>query len=151
MGMHPYLVLGLEKGAQAMGRVVALIPDSSLDLSIAEGRFTPREVIAHLADWEPILRHRIEAALAQPGILIAVYDEEQMAIDHAYQLSNVKEQLALFIAERTKTVELVRSLNDADRLVPYQHPESGTMKVQDQIDMLLGHDLYHLEQLMASL
>lgn len=149
--MHPYHVLGLERGVAAMARVISLIPTDKLDEAIEPGRFTPREVVAHMADWEPIFRNRIELALEQPGVLIEVFDEEQMAIDHDYAHADLALWMAKFRAERERTVLLVRSLKDSDRLIGYRHPEFGEMRVQDQIDMFLGHDLYHLEQLTASL
>lgn len=63
--MNAYLLPSIEFGPAILRRLFTLLPEDQLDVSLEEGRFTPRQVIAHLADWEPIMRQRIATACTQ--------------------------------------------------------------------------------------
>ena len=149
--MNPYLKPTLELGPIVVERLIRWIPSERWDEALEEGRFTPREVIAHLADWEPILRGRIQTALEKPGATIEVWDEDMMAREHHYEMSDPAEQCALFTRERSATASLLRSLGTEAWGQTVEHPERGTLSVEDQANLILGHDLYHIEQLSAYL
>ena len=149
--MNAYLPIAIEFGPAVVARLLTQLPDESLDRRIDPERFTPREVVAHLADWEPIMRERIGIALNSPGAQIPAFDEGQMAIDNNYAGSDPQEQVELFLEERKVTAELIRSLSgdEWDRVA--HHPERGPQSVSDLANLLLGHDLYHIEQLTSFL
>jgi hypothetical protein len=149
--MNPYLLPTLEFGPTVVRRLLSQLPPSRMDEEMEEGRFTPREVIAHLADWEPIMRDRIVSALKRPGTTITAYDEVKMAIDHGYSLSDPSEQCDLFARERRITAQLVRDFKAMDWDKAVIHPERGPLSVEDLTNLLIGHDLYHIEQLSAYL
>src|SRR5437660_10630853 len=111
--MNFYLLPALDLSPAVFRRLMERIPPSRLDMAVVPGRFTPREVVAHLADWEPIMRDRIAAAVNRPGSTIEVFDEEAMSVEHGYANSNPAEHLALFTSERAKTVALVRAIQSA--------------------------------------
>src|SRR5262245_24073794 len=90
------------------------IPSSRSNEAIDPERFTPREVIAHLADWEPIDRDRLASAVERPGSTIQPYDEVQMGIDHDYAHSDVAAQLERYTNEREVTAQYVRRLTPED-------------------------------------
>jgi hypothetical protein len=149
--VHDYLLKGLRAGPIAIERLVGAIATSDHDVAKEQGRFTPREVVAHLADWEPIMRGRIEQAVNAPGTVIPAYDEGQMAIDNNYAGSDINAQCTLWKGERAKTAEYVASLKGDDLQKSVTHPERGVQTVEDLANMLLGHDMYHVEQLTAYL
>lgn len=149
--MNAYLPIGLPLAPSVYRRLTATIPASRYDEELVEGRFTPREVIAHVADWEPILRERMKTAIASPGAAIQGIDEGQMAIDHNYKGSNVEEQLRIFERERKITTEFINGLTPEDYDKFALHSERGRITVADMANMLLGHDIYHLDQLSAYL
>ena len=149
--MHPYVVLGLDFGPVVIERLFRAIPSARREVPTGEGRFSPREVLAHLADWEPILRSRISTAVESPGSRVPVYDEDRMAIDHRYNESDPEEQIRLFAVERAKTTGLIKGLQPGQRSSTVIHPERGEISVDDIIGMLIGHDMYHVEQLSAAI
>jgi len=146
---NAYLFEGLEGGAEALKIVAGRVPANLYDVPTGPGRFTPREVIAHLADWEPRLRGRIEAALRQNDAPVEVWDDGQLALDNRYSETDYSERLETFSKERYKTIELLKSLDKSDFDRTYLHPQKGRMKVEDQAAFFMGHDLYHLDQLSA--
>ncbi|HTQ10166.1 MAG TPA: DinB family protein [Fimbriimonadaceae bacterium] len=147
--MHPYVVVGLGFGPLVIERLIRLVPADRLDAPTGESRFSPREVVAHMADWEPILRQRIVTALDSPGSPVPLFDEEQMAIEHRYGESDLEAQLRRLAAERARTTDLVKGLTAEQRELTVIHPERGEITVEDMLGMLIGHDMYHIEQLSA--
>ena len=145
--MSPYLFTGLQLSPPIFGRLIEAIPRNRLDEARVPDRFTPREVIAHLAEWEPIMRDRVRAAVVTPGSTVAVYDEDQMALDSRYSESDPGVQLRIFTEERQKTIEYFRGLTQEDLTGHAFHPERGRQTAEDFANTFLGHDLYHIEQL----
>lgn len=149
--MNPYLISALELGPVVVTRILERIPEERMDVAAEEGRFTPRQVIAHLADWEPIDRERILSGVNNPGSTIQPFDEMEMAIRNHYSDADVAERCEMLSRERAKTVELIKGLKADDWAKTVHHPERGTLNVADLCNLVVGHDMYHIEQLTASL
>lgn len=145
--MNAYLFPGLEFGPRIVERLVAQIPAARYDEQTNPERFTLREAIAHLADWEPILRARIEKAIVEPDSPVAGIDEGIRAEEQGYGSWDVTEQLAVFRQERAKTIGYLRGLAAEDWSRAIVHNEKGRQTVSDQANQLLGHDLYHIDHL----
>lgn len=79
------------------------------------------------------------------------YDESLRAIEHGYSTSDVETQLARFAAERARTVAFIESLTDEQLAHTLIHPERGAMTVNEHVGGMLGHDVYHIDQLTALL
>jgi len=145
--MHAYFFNGLSFGPQIVERMVHQIPAARHDEKTNPERFTLREAIAHLADWEPILRERIALAVASPGAPVQGLDEGQLAIDRGYDRWDVEEQLRRYIEERAKTIGYLKGLKPEDWKKTIVHNEKGEQTVDEQANQLLGHDLYHIDHL----
>jgi len=145
--MNAYLFPGLEFSPRIVERLVQQIPAGRYDEKTNPERFTLREAIAHLADWEPILRGRIEKAITEPDSAVQGLDEGVLAIEKNYASWNVKEQLDVFAAERAKTIAYLKTISVADWDKAITHNEKGRQTVADQANQLLGHDLYHIDHL----
>src|SRR5438132_5646288 len=108
--MNFYLFPAIELGPLTVQRLLRLIPEHRWDEALHRDRLTPRAVVAHLADWEPIMRKRIRTAVTTPGQTIPAYDEAKMAVDHGYRALAPHEQAERFRTERAITAELLRSV-----------------------------------------
>ncbi|MBC8065775.1 MAG: DinB family protein [Chlorobia bacterium] len=146
--MNAYLFPGLEFGPRIVEGLVAQIPAGRYNEKTNPDRFTLREAVAHLADWEPILRSRIAKAIAEPEASIQGIDEGLRAEEMGYKDLDVKVQLVTFATERGITIAYLRSLAAEDWSKAITHNEKGRQTVSDQANQLLGHDLYHIDHLM---
>jgi len=149
--MNPYLLPVLEFGPTIQKRLVSQIECGRLDEPTAPGRFSAKEAIAHLADWEPIALARMHQAIEKPGSTVEAFDEGEMAIAHGYAQTDIEEQLRMYASRRSTTAAFLRNLKDEDWGKAIHHPERGVMTVADQANLLLGHDLYHIEQITTLL
>lgn len=142
-----YLVDGLARSQKLVGAALLRIPVYDLARPTGPGRFTPVEVLAHLADWEPIFAARMVAAVESPGTLVEVYDEGERADALGYADADPVECLGAWAQARAETVAFLRKLDPEGWEACIVHPERGQLSVLAQAATLLGHDIYHLEQL----
>jgi len=147
--MNAYLFPGLELSPRIVEQIVKQIPGARYDDKTDPDRFSLREAVAHMADWEPILRDRIVLAVEKPDSPVQGMDESVRATDKNYPAWDVTESLRTFSAERAKTIAFLRSLAVEDWSKAVDHNEKGRQTVMDQANQFLGHDLYHIEHLMG--
>ena len=115
--------------------------------ALAPGKWTPAEVICHLADCELVFAFRLRQTLAEEGHVIQPFDQDKWAVH--YPDTDAGEALALFSALRNWNLKLIHNAlpTSANRTVT--HPERGTMAFQTIVETMAGHDLNHIAQLKA--
>ena len=144
---NPYLFRGLTAGPLIVRRIVSHVPESRHDEHTDPERFTLREAIAHMADWDVIDLDRIKQILTSPGSTLVPYDESERAVAQAYVLTDVGEQLSLFSSRRAALVAFLETLPAESWVEQGFHPEKGMLTVYDMANMILAHDTYHVEHL----
>ena len=147
--LNPYLPIGLDTTARMIAEEANRVGEAAFDVRPDPERFSFREVIAHLADWEPIMLGRIKAAVETPGSTVQPYDEWQWAIDHDYASQDPREKLEDFRKARAETTDYVTKIPREKMANTVIHPERGTLTAADIAHTLVCHDLYHIVQLRS--
>jgi uncharacterized damage-inducible protein DinB len=109
-------------------------------------RFTLREVLAHLADWDEIFLERIMRTASEDNPTLPDRDEGQLAIDHGYTRQDPLENIQRFAQNRAALTSYVKSLPESafDRVA--LRPELGSMSIALQLALIQAHDGYHTRQ-----
>lgn len=115
------------------------------DLAPAPGKWTPRQILIHLADTEISFAFRIRQALAEDRHVIQPFDQERWA--ESWPGYPVQLALDTFRAIRAYNVAMVQSVLPAAGNKPLHHPERGEMTFQTLVETMGGHDLNHLVQI----
>ena len=116
-----------------------------INKSPAAGKWSPREILVHLADTELTFAFRYRQALAEDNHVIQPFDQEKWAKSYAPYPAD--QALSLFAAVRNWNLALLRSLTPEQLRRTVTHPERGTMVLKTIIETAAGHDLNHLKQL----
>src|SRR3712207_4543533 len=143
-----YLIHGLGGTAIVLDRLLKGVTAEELDQRPDPDRFTLREVIAHLADWEGVWHERMQRLRDEDLPLLPGYDEGQWAIDHDYTNTDAAERLAHFREGRAALVALLQSLPADAWTRKGRHGEWGDLTLFDLASLVLGHDGYHLRQVV---
>ena len=130
--------------------VDAIRPDR-YDDALEPERFTLRESIAHLADWEVIWLDRIALAVEYPGSQVEGEDETKRSIDHHYSTKDIHQELEVFDNRRRDTVAFLLGLAEDDWDKSIVHSQNGEMTVTELVRYIIGHDLYHINQVSCYL
>ncbi len=110
----------------------------------APGKWSPREVLCHLADAEVVFAYRLRQTLAEDHHVIQPFDQDKWA--PAYSAYDAAAALAVFSAVRNWNVALLRSAGPSALTKKVTHPERGEMTFETIIETMAGHDLNHLQQ-----
>ncbi len=125
--------------------LAAAIGAERLGTPRAPGKWSPRDILCHLADCEIVFAFRLRQALAEDNPVVQPFDQDRWAPPYAKQ--NAEQALAAFAAIREWNLSLVRTLPAAARDRRMTHPERGEMTFQTVLDTMGGHDLNHVAQL----
>ena len=112
---------------------------------LAPGKWSPREILCHLADTELVFAFRLRQTLAEPHHVIQPYDQDNWA--RHYGAYSAAEALAMFRTARQWNIALIESLPRESLVKPVTHPERGSMTFQVLVETMGGHDLNHLRQI----
>lgn len=114
----------------------------------APGKWSVREIIAHLADCEMAFGFRLRQGAAGVEV-IQPFDQDDWARNYgAYDCGAA---LTTYRALRAWNLAFIRSLTEEQKKQPITHPERGTMTTWTIVETMAGHDLHHLSALEKKL
>jgi uncharacterized damage-inducible protein DinB len=112
------------------------------------GKWSLREIMVHVAQWEMIFGYRLACGVSMPGFSIQAADQDALMTRTAG--IDGPAALAAFDGVRRMNLGLVRSLSAADRATTVKHPEYGVLTADNLIVQLTGHAIHHLKQLQSA-
>jgi hypothetical protein len=113
----------------------------------AAGKWSPREILCHLADCEIVFSYRLRQALAEPHHVIQPFDQDLWAAN--YEGYDPQAAMMTFSCVRQWNLVLLRSVSPEMMAKRVTHPERGVMTFRTLVETMAGHDLNHLAQLEA--
>jgi len=128
-------------------QLVEAIGPTRLEVSPAPGKWSARDIVAHLADAEVVFAFRLRQTLAEDHHVIQPFDQDRWA--KSYTACDARLALAALSALRAWNVALIQSVEAPDLSKPVTHPERGTMTFQTIVETMAGHDRNHIKQVEA--
>jgi uncharacterized damage-inducible protein DinB len=128
----------LENLLQALG-------PEKLELSPAPGKWSVRDIMAHLADCEVVFAFRLRQALAEDHHVVQPFDQDKFAATYANY--DARMALGVFSAVRQWNLAFLAGLQPEDFDKPLNHPERGDMPLKKILETMAGHDRNHLKQI----
>jgi len=151
MANNAYLLSSLRKGPIIVRWIVTHASPEAFDKKSDTERFSFREGVAHLADWEPILHDRMKLIKENPGGVMTVYDEVQRAADMDYANVDPAEAVERWAAAREESIRFLEENTPGLWNSSAIHPERGEVSLYDIANMEVAHDTYHIEHLLQIL
>jgi uncharacterized damage-inducible protein DinB len=115
------------------------------DRNPAPGKWSIREILAHLADCELVFAVRLRQTLAERHHIIQPFDQSLWA--ERYAAYDLKSAFDMFAATRNWNLKFLTTVTADDRHHPTTHPERGTMTLWTIVETIAGHDINHLQQI----
>lgn len=110
-----------------------------------EGKWSIREVLAHLADTEIVFAFRLRQAIAARDHVIQPFDQDAWAA--GYSKVDASAAMAVFSTVRRWNIAFIKALPPEAFGKTLSHPERGEMTFQTVVETMAGHDLNHIAQL----
>src|SRR5262245_44270377 len=127
-------------------QLVAGRQDHDLERQPVPGRWSAKQILAHLADAEVVLGWRLRSIVATSGVTLQPFDQNRWAEVFKYEQVPIDESLDLFEAGRRSNVRLFRMADPAMMENFGMHEERGRESVASLVRLTAGHDVNHLRQ-----
>lgn len=137
--------------AAKIGKLIKGVPKARLTKRPAPGKWSVGEILAHLADSELVAGYRMRSILGTAGTPIAAYDQDKWAEAGNYAKHDPVVSLGVYRTLRDANLRLMKSLRPEQWKHFGMHSERGEESVERLSQMMAGHDLNHLGQIVAIL
>jgi hypothetical protein len=142
------LIAQYREGPGVIEELVAALSEEDLDRAPADGGWTAREVIHHLADSEMRSAIRVRQLLAEDEPVIQGYDEGEWAQRLHYDDRPAGPSVTALRASRETTADLLDRLGEDDWSRSGTHTESGPgYSVERWLEIYAAHAHDHAEQI----
>ena len=135
-----------KRGYQEVADAIAGATDAELDARPAPGKWTPREIVHHLADSEMTSAIRMRNLIATDNVAIAGYDQDVFAKRLHYDRP-IAASLAAFKAARETTAEILDRLSEDDWKREGTHTEHGRYGMDTWLAIYAVHAHDHAQQI----
>jgi uncharacterized damage-inducible protein DinB len=113
----------------------------------APGKWSVRQVLAHLADSEIVAAWRFRMILAHDRPPIQGYDQDAWANGLWYDEADANESLATYSALRASNLRLIKRASPAQLQRVGIHAERGEESVAHLAKLYAAHDILHRNQI----
>jgi uncharacterized damage-inducible protein DinB len=141
----------LERLKKSMARTLAACRwnPKLLSTSYGAGKWTAREVLAHLADSELVFLTRLRFMLAEENPSVQPWDADHWASKFSYRTADLEELRDTYALLRRTFMRLYKAANEKDMARAGRHPEYANYTVGILAEYMLRHNEHHLAQLDA--
>jgi hypothetical protein len=137
--------------AQKLSRLTKGASTAKLRKRPAPEKWSPAEILAHLADAEIVTSWRVRAILGAPGTPIQAFDQDAWVVAGKYAKRDPRKSIEQFRVLRDANLALYKSLSPEQWKHYGLHAERGEESIERIVRMMAGHDINHLEQVAALL
>lgn len=135
----------LAESAVHLRNLAQVLGERRINEPLAPGKWSPREVLIHLADCELAFGFRYRQALGEENHLVQPFDQDLWA--KSYSAYKADQALETFAVLRNWNLALLRELTAEQLAKTVSHPERGRMTFKTLIETAAGHDINHIRQL----
>ena len=139
----------MRTGPAKVARAIAGLRAAQLKKRPAPGKWSIAEILGHLVDTEVVYGYRYRLALSQPGVPIPGYDQATWALALKHRGRNPARMMAQILLLRRINLELLESMPKRTWERYGMHSERGKETVRRTAELIAGHDLNHLDQILA--
>ena len=128
---------------------VSRLSDAQLDTAYRPGGWTVRQLVHHVADSHINAYTRFRFALTEDNPTIKPYEEAIWADLPDARMLPPSVSLLLLQALHERWVALLRAVPPESFARPMQHPENGSMTMDDLLTMYAWHGRHHTAHVTA--
>lgn len=140
------LVARYKDGYRVVCEALAAMTEQGLDTRPAPGKWSPREIVHHLADSEMTSAIRLRRLLAEDAPAIQGYDQDEYARRLFYDRP-IAASLEAFRWARETTGEILDRVSDDQWTRAGTHSEAGHYSVERWLEIYAAHAHGHAEQI----
>lgn len=131
-------------GPQQLRDAVAGMTAEQIDAAPVPGKWSTRQVICHLADFELVYADRIKRALAENEPTVFGGDPGAFAASLGYDRRDVHEELQLIEGVRRHVARILRALPPTAFARKVKHSQAGPLTLEQLLASVTNHIPHHV-------
>lgn len=141
---HLQLIDEYAAGPACLRNAVAGMTGAQWDAAPIPGKWSTRQVICHVADFEPVYVDRMKRAVAEEFPTIFGGDPDAFALKLAYEQRDIEEELQLIEAVRRHMARILRTLPSETFERQVNHSEAGPLTLRQLLTNITHHIPHHV-------
>lgn len=138
------LIAEYRDGPRLLEAELADVRDTDWDAIPIPGRWSLRQVLCHLADFETLNSDRMKRVLAEDNPPLPAADPDLFAAALHYGDRDPAEELQVIAAVRNQTARLLQALELEDFQRTGVHSEDGPLTLESLLERTVAHLPHHI-------
>src|SRR5947199_6805608 len=147
MSEIPALLERFRRGPELLAVVLTGVFGEEEDFVTAPGKWSVRQIVAHLADAELVGAHRMRQVIAEDNPTLIAFDQDAWTRNLDYARRKPKQSLESFRRIRAENYELLKELPESAFERTGNHSENGPMTLRSLLEGFAQHAESHARQL----
>jgi hypothetical protein len=142
---HSKLIADYLAGPALLRSAVAGMTVEQLDACPVPGKWSTKQVVCHIADFEPVYADRMKRVIAEDRPTMFGGDPDLFAARLFYDRRNVEVELSLIAATRAHLGPILLALAPGDFLRTGNHSEAGLITLEKLLSNITNHIPHHIQ------
>jgi hypothetical protein len=144
----PALLERFRRGPEVLAMVLTGVFGEEEDFITAPGKWSIRQIVAHLADGELVGAHRMRQVIAEDNPTLIAFDQDAWTRNLDYARRKPKQSLETFRRIRAENYDLLKELPASAFERTGNHSENGTMTLLRLLEGYAQHAESHARQMV---
>lgn len=133
-----------EQGPDTLKAAISSVREEQFDRTPVPGKWSIRQVICHIADFEPVYADRMKRVLVEDNPTMFGGDPDVFAAGLHYEKRGVREELDLIAAVRRQMAVVLRNTDVEDFQRTGVHSEAGPLTLETLLERITRHIPHHV-------
>jgi uncharacterized damage-inducible protein DinB len=142
---HATLIDDYLNGPTHLREAIAGMTAEQLDAAPIPGKWSTRQVICHIADFEPVYADRMKRVIAEENPTMFGGNPDDFADRLAYDARDIADELQLIAATRRHTAAILRTLPPEVFQRTGNHSTDGPISLETLLSRITGHIPHHIK------
>jgi DinB superfamily len=145
----PELLERFRRGPELLAVVLTGVFGEEEDFVASPGKWSIRQLMAHLADSEMVGACRFRAVIAEDNPALSSFDQDLWARNLDYAQRKPKQALESFRRHRAENYDLLKALPEGVYTRTGNHTERGRLTLLNLVEIYAEHAENHARQMQA--
>ena len=132
-------------GPAALRQAISGMTSDQLNAAPIPGKWSTRQVICHIADFEPVYADRIKRVIAEDQPLLLSGNPDQFAAALAYDQRDLEVELQLIEVVRRHLASILRAVPAETFQRAGKHSSDGLLTIETLLKRITGHIPHHVK------
>ena len=137
------------RGPELLAVTLTGVHGEEMDFTSGPGKWSIRQLTAHLADAELVAGHRFRQVIAEDNPTLIAFDQDAWARNLDYAHRQPKQSLDALRRLRAENYELLKTLPESAFERTGAHSERGSLTLRQMLNTFADHVESHARQMQA--